>query len=329
MDLNVANAETVFEEATRQSHDRAIVALGWRPPSPTGGSQAKLSNFEWKELLTPGARLYEQWRAQVDAAAATLLRLQSAGVPVLWRPYPQANANKFWWAGRKKESAQLYRQLFDRLVNHHGLHNLVWVWTAAEPGFGPDAPGQFADYFPGLQFADALAIGPGNSAASWRRDRELARFAVGKTIGLEMYGWLPNSAMLAAPAAWSWFIASGTAEPDAVRALYSNPRVISIPPDQRSSAPLGLFTDHGDVGLVVHPGSTVYDPARRTYTISGSGDNMWFSTDAFQFAWKRVSGDVDLAADIDFEGAGGEGHRKAVLTVTQPISILDSSPIVK
>ncbi|HUO33321.1 MAG TPA: hypothetical protein VMU80_29175 [Bryobacteraceae bacterium] len=85
----------------------------------------------------------------------------------------------------------------------------------------------------------------------------------------------------------------------------------------RAQTPQGLFEDHADVGTVLHPGSVAYDPAAKTYTVAGSGENMWFATDAFQFVWKKVSGDVTLTADISFIGAGVEGHRKAVLMIRQ------------
>ena len=64
--------------------------------------------------------------------------------------------------------------------------------------------------------------------------------------------------------------------------------------------PLGIFEDHADVGTVLHPGSVEYDASKQTYTLSGSGENMWFAADAFQFVWKKVSGDVTLTADISF-----------------------------
>jgi TolB protein len=83
---------------------------------------------------------------------------------------------------------------------------------------------------------------------------------------------------------------------------------------------IGLFENHGDVGAVLHPGSVVYNAAKGTYTISGNGENMWFSNDDFQFVWKKVSGDVTLAADIAFEGAGGNPHRKAVLIIRQSLA---------
>jgi TolB protein len=82
---------------------------------------------------------------------------------------------------------------------------------------------------------------------------------------------------------------------------------------------LGIFEGHSDVGSVLHAGSVEYDAAKRTYTVAGSGENMWFAADAFQFVWKKVSGDVTLTADISFIGAGGEAHRKAVLMVRQSL----------
>ena len=83
--------------------------------------------------------------------------------------------------------------------------------------------------------------------------------------------------------------------------------------------PLGIFTDHQDVGTVLHPGDASYDAASRSYTISGSGENMWFGVDDFHYVWKKVSGDVALTADIAFLGTGGNPHRKAVLMIRQSL----------
>ena len=86
-----------------------------------------------------------------------------------------------------------------------------------------------------------------------------------------------------------------------------------------ASAPGGLFEGHGDVGAVLHAGSAEYDAAKRSYTIAGSGENMWFGTDGFQFAWKKASGDVTLTADISVLGKWVNEHRKAVLMVRQDL----------
>lgn len=80
---------------------------------------------------------------------------------------------------------------------------------------------------------------------------------------------------------------------------------------------LGAFTGHRDVGACAHPGAVTYEATTSGYTVIGGGENMWFTNDAFHFVWKRVSGDVVLAAHIAFAGSGGNAHRKACLLVRQ------------
>jgi Tol biopolymer transport system component len=88
---------------------------------------------------------------------------------------------------------------------------------------------------------------------------------------------------------------------------------------QTSSGPVGIFEGHGDVGVILHPGSVDFDAAAKTYTISGSGDNIWAVEDDFHYVWKKVSGDVSLTADIAFMGTGGNEHRKGVLMMRQTL----------
>ena len=85
------------------------------------------------------------------------------------------------------------------------------------------------------------------------------------------------------------------------------------------AAAFGAFENQIDVGVTKHAGSVEFDAARRAYIVAGGGANMWFTNDAFHFVWKKVSGDVTLAADIAFLGAGGDPHRKACLLVRQSL----------
>jgi TolB protein len=86
---------------------------------------------------------------------------------------------------------------------------------------------------------------------------------------------------------------------------------------QNAASPVGAFESRSDVGSVLHAGSVDYDAAKKTYTVAGSGENMWFGADAFQFAWKKMSGDLSFTADISFLVTGGNPHRKAVLMIRQ------------
>ena len=93
-----------------------------------------------------------------------------------------------------------------------------------------------------------------------------------------------------------------------------------------NAAQFGIFQDHGDIGTVLHPGSARFDAATASYTITGSGENMWFGKDDFHFLWTKVSGDVSLTADIAFQGTTGNPHRKAVLMIRQNLD--PGSPMV-
>jgi TolB protein len=86
-----------------------------------------------------------------------------------------------------------------------------------------------------------------------------------------------------------------------------------------AAGPVGIFENHSDVGTVLHAGSVEYDSAKKMYTITGSGENMWLTADAFQFVWKKMSGDVTLTADIGFLTKTGNEHKKAVLMLRQSL----------
>ncbi len=91
----------------------------------------------------------------------------------------------------------------------------------------------------------------------------------------------------------------------------------SAPP--ATAKTIGSFENHGDVGTVLHAGSVNFDPDTRSYTIAGSGENMWSTKDAFHYVWKKAVGDLSLTADVSFLGAGKEPHRKACLLLRQSL----------
>ena len=78
---------------------------------------------------------------------------------------------------------------------------------------------------------------------------------------------------------------------------------------------LGLFENNSDVGVVKKAGSAVYNPANGQYSLEGSGTNMWYKRDDFQFAWKRMKGDFILTARAKFIGKGVDLHRKMGLII--------------
>ena len=84
---------------------------------------------------------------------------------------------------------------------------------------------------------------------------------------------------------------------------------------------LGRFEDQSEVGKPSKAGAVVFDAAAQVYEVAGGGANMWATNDDFHFVWKRLSGNVSLAADIEWLGAGsGDAHRKACLLIRQSLS---------
>jgi WD40 repeat protein len=74
--------------------------------------------------------------------------------------------------------------------------------------------------------------------------------------------------------------------------------------------PLGQFDAHGDVGSPAISGAASYDAANQTYTMKGSGINLWSTNDQFHFLWKKMKGDFILRARVEFAGKGVAEHRK-------------------
>jgi mannan endo-1,4-beta-mannosidase len=130
---------------------------GADPNAPLASVQGKLTEQQFRDILTPGTKLYKHWCAQVDTIAKYLKMLQMAHVPVLWRPYHEMNGSWFWWGGRigKYSTMDIYKQIFDRLTRVHKLNNLIWIWSVDRPN---NENMQFTNYFPGAKFVDILGL---------------------------------------------------------------------------------------------------------------------------------------------------------------------------
>lgn len=88
---------------------------------------------------------------------------------------------------------------------------------------------------------------------------------------------------------------------------------------QSPNQPIGVFDGQTDVGDNPKPGSATYDAKTGEYRVTGGGANIWAKVDAFHFLYKKMSGDGVITADVKFEGAGVNPHRKAVLMVRQSL----------
>jgi len=90
-------------------------------------------------------------------------------------------------------------------------------------------------------------------------------------------------------------------------------------PSKNFDAPIGLFEGQSDIGSAMVPGSASYDASAKQYTINSAGYNVWYTRDEFRYLWKKMSGDVSLAANIMYPDPNGFGDRKAVLVIRQDL----------
>ncbi len=95
--------------------------------------------------------------------------------------------------------------------------------------------------------------------------------------------------------------------------------IFCVVPARAQNEKLGEFEATSGVGRLETAGKVEFDARKGTYRVTGSGANMWSTVDAFQLVWKKVSGDVELSAAIDWEGEGKNAHRKAGPIVRQDL----------
>ena len=90
-------------------------------------------------------------------------------------------------------------------------------------------------------------------------------------------------------------------------------------PTRTFDTPIGIFDGQSNVGSALVPASATFDAATKQYTINSAGYNVWYSRDEFRFLWKKMSGDISLAADGSFPNPNGYNDRKVLLVIRQSL----------
>jgi mannan endo-1,4-beta-mannosidase len=190
-----------------------IITLMWHAVPPTmeepcefkSGIQSKLTDEQWEQLLTDGTPINQRWKSQVDVIAFFLKQLRDAHVPVIWRPYHEMNGNWFWWSKPGENGyMKLYQMLFDRLVNYHGINNLIWVFNGNETGSSNVET--YDNFYPGSNYVDVLATDVYHNNYSDNDYQLLLKLADGKPIALGEVGHMPSADIMKKQPRWAWFM---------------------------------------------------------------------------------------------------------------------------
>lgn len=202
------------EQAIAFAQKGGIVTFCWHWGSPTGAYNTDAEPW-WSNFYTaatsfdvsaainnPGSTNYNLLIRDIDAIATQLKRLQSAGVPVLWRPLHEAEGGWFWWGAKGAEPCKkLYALMYDRMTNYHGLNNLIWVWNSVS-----------TSWYPGNSVVDVVSAdvyptaGDHNPQAStWNNLKSLCGDS--KLIALGECGVIPDPVQMRSQGInWAWWV---------------------------------------------------------------------------------------------------------------------------
>lgn len=97
------------------------------------------TNFNTKNAVIPGTKEYQYLQLAISDLAEQLQILQENNVPVIFRPYHEAEGNGglngegawFWWAsGGAEVYKDMWNMLYTELTETYGLHNLIWTYNS-------------------------------------------------------------------------------------------------------------------------------------------------------------------------------------------------------
>ncbi len=169
----------------------------WNDSNPAAGYKTQA---EFNQCVTPGTAQYNWLLSEYDKVAGHLKVLKDAEVPILFRPYHEMNGYWFWW-GKKNNYRALWELIYNRLVVHHGLNNLLFVWNTHCPRQADPNIDDYRLYYPGTVTngvigtdgkVDVLTHDIYNNEFLQSHHDNLWRFGGGKPIGLSEVGGLPN-----------------------------------------------------------------------------------------------------------------------------------------
>jgi mannan endo-1,4-beta-mannosidase len=200
------NDKQPIEDARIYYNKNGIPALcwHWRDPSrQTEEFYTANTSFDVSKIFDPLSTEYQAMIADIDYISEMLKELRDENVPVIWRPLHEAKGGWFWWGAKGGEACkELYQVMFDRMVNYHGLNNLIWVWTR-EPNDESWYPG---DEIVDIVGRDLYVEGDHSShVTEWTEMNNL--YSKTKIITMSECGSFPDPDNLVNDgAAWSWFM---------------------------------------------------------------------------------------------------------------------------
>lgn len=195
-----------LENAWDWARRGGILTFTWHWFSPLGGRDKAFyacnTDFDARLALQPGMEEHTAFLHDLDEMAELLRPFCEAHVPILWRPFHEAEGEWFWWGAKGVETArELYRFMFRYYTQHHHLDNLIWVWNCTR------AEGYVGDEYCDVNSRDMYPPAHAHGAFQKEFDAMQAISGEGKGIALTETGVIPDGdelARLRTP--WLWYM---------------------------------------------------------------------------------------------------------------------------
>ncbi len=201
LDFMNGDFDGVVERAKQWWDKGGLVTICWHTGVEGYGYQESLNDSpDFDKLLTEGTDEYNKMIANWDKAAAALLELQKAGIPVLWRPFHEFDGQWFWWGkGGSEKFIELWRMMYDRFTDEFGLNNLIWVL-----GYSGEVK---SGWYPGDEYCDIIGSDTYDGSTNKKAWNRLQTVTSGKLLVFHECGNLPSvDKFVNDGCMWSWFM---------------------------------------------------------------------------------------------------------------------------
>lgn len=132
---NKGTLQKAWEWAEKEN---GLITFTWHWFSPLGGRDKSFytehTDFDAAKATVEGTAEHTALLSDMDDMAEILREFRDQRIPILWRPFHEAEGTWFWWGSKGPGVAkQLYRIMYERYTKHHDLTNLIWVWNSPTP----------------------------------------------------------------------------------------------------------------------------------------------------------------------------------------------------
>lgn len=202
----VVNARGTLRKAWEWARLGGLITFTWHWFSPLGGRDKSFysenTDFSASRAAQSGTPENAAFLNDLDYMAGLLRPFSDEHIPILWRPFHEAEGIWFWWGREGAEPCKkLYRLMFERFTERHRLDNLIWVQNSPK-----------VENYPGDDVVDIISrdlYPPAHEHTDLAREyAEISgSISTEKLAAVAEIGTIPDvPALIEHRVPWSWFM---------------------------------------------------------------------------------------------------------------------------